>query len=244
MKIYNLPVAVEGNFAQLRQKHLFWKAMHSLLFEELRKKDSDYARYVHETKVKPFSFKVTEDNVLNIFGFEERFNGYLKQLFLEPVIGRVREESFTVKRVLHATTGGEISLLELLGEEGGNIKFNTLTPLSFKIGDIYLPLPVPQYIFQNLFNRWNALFSVKIPEGFLDEANKRVYLKKSKVETVSRTGLKGYYGFVGVFELGIERLAVNEQRYAIALAKFGHFAGIGVKTSMGFGMVNVNIKKS
>ncbi|MEA5573556.1 CRISPR system precrRNA processing endoribonuclease RAMP protein Cas6 [Calothrix sp. UHCC 0171] len=115
------------------------------------------------------------------------------------------------------------------------IDLRFLTPTSFKQAKNVQPFPLPELVFNGLLRRWNL---------FAPEA-----LKFPKIEwngMVSAYDLKTYaMKMEGGAEIGAEGLvkykfADSEQaRIATTLAQFASYAGVGRKTAMGMGQVEI-----
>lgn len=114
------------------------------------------------------------------------------------------------------------------------------TPTTFRQGDVDLPLPVPRLILSGLLAIWNASAPrpIKLDPDLFES---HVALGPARVRTTpSWDGRARIWGFVGRAQLRVKATAPQELGQALAvLSHFAFFAGVGRKTTHGFGLVRI-----
>lgn len=139
------------------------------------------------------------------------------------------------------------SIDELMALPGGNIDCNRfhirfISPSSFKVGGEYSLFPSVKHILGSISSRWGAAFAneeiedTKALEALEEGVRITGYTLKS-----SYFKLKGYSvaGFTGSITLSA-RLPVPMLLLLRGMLAFGTYSGIGVKTSLGMGGVQVS----
>ena len=131
-----------------------------------------------------------------------------------------------------------------------------LTPTAFKQGRGDLLFPLPRNVFARPFQVWQRFvpqFSdaperYLMPDDWLDWCASSVFATRHEIKTVKKNinRNKRFAGFVGKAWFSVqpqrdEPRAKTEQYsgYLNALAQFANFSGIGRKTTMGMGAVEV-----
>lgn len=156
----------------------------------------------------------------------------LESLFLRKL---GREVSFTGKKVFVVNNVEEL----LLSEVRGTMRLYLRTPTAFKSSGTYQLLPTQRLILQSLILKWNGCFANVCPiedegEGLEAMAAGLVY-HNVRLETqtypMKHTTIPGV---TGTLELE-NRLSGFHRQLAAALLKFGAYAGIGIKTTLGMG---------
>ncbi|MEP7284284.1 MAG: CRISPR-associated endoribonuclease Cas6 [Chloroflexota bacterium] len=109
---------------------------------------------------------------------------------------------------------------------------------------VFVPLPIPQQIFRSLRNRWNTFSPVSVPDEIYDFSGQHIAISHFdylRTQPVMLTKLfRGFTGTVA-FDFVLPKQATPQQMmlaYAILmLSEFAFYSGVGVKTTMGMGMV-------
>jgi len=114
-----------------------------------------------------------------------------------------------------------------------------MTPLAFKTGRENLPLPEPGRIFSSLTRRWGEFADtpLNLPEGAVDGVKLSRFTLRSELR---RLGRNSFVGALGELTLDMPR---EGQCELAALLRLAEFCGIGSKTAMGMGEVEI-IKNS
>jgi CRISPR-associated endoribonuclease Cas6 len=117
------------------------------------------------------------------------------------------------------------------------IRFNFVTPASFKSEGRYQIFPRVEWIIQNLVMRWDAFSPVlsladeETMAGIIRHVSIRRYNLRSAVFSLDGVKINGFSGWV---ELGIQG-PENLARIVGLLAAYGNYAGVGIKTTLGMG---------
>ena len=137
------------------------------------------------------------------------------------------------------TTFQELSSPYLLHKEKipRKIKLLFTSPTTFKSGNMHVPLPTPELIFNSLLDQWNAFAPIEFPEEVRRYANEclavsRYQLSSSAVKFKNR-GLR--IGGVGKMTLTTIHYDPYWMGIIQTLASFSLYAGVGVGTTMGLG---------
>jgi CRISPR-associated endoribonuclease Cas6 len=117
------------------------------------------------------------------------------------------------------------------------------SPTSFKrTGGYFTPLPQPELVFSSLLDRWNSFAPFRLPDSLYDLCHKDILILDANIQTETLTFARGHKGIVpGFIGKVTYRFScdVQERRYLQALADFARFSGVGVKTTVGMGQVQV-----
>lgn len=112
------------------------------------------------------------------------------------------------------------------------IKLVFATPTGFSFNRQTHVLPEARMVFGSLAKRWASCGGPSLPDLRADEA----VVVSLKVQTRKRT-LKRYVQY-GVTGYALYRVPEDVARWYHALALFAEYAGVGARTSQGFGRVN------
>jgi CRISPR-associated endoribonuclease Cas6 len=226
--------------------------VHALFFSSL---SEDLARELHRpSRLKPFSlwFKpyLTEekpvDRILLEVSFlkEDLFPRFLSGLITgeerEARIGEVKLKKLKKPRIAENRIVSYEELYENAAEEP-TIVMDFITPTTFKKGESDYPLPEPSLIFRSLIRKWVAFSDVRIDRDLREVVERQVQVSGAWIRTrkVELSKLGKIVGFTGRVVFFVNSEDPKVLRWLNALAKFGEFAGVGRKTTMGFGRVKV-----
>jgi CRISPR-associated endoribonuclease Cas6 len=117
-----------------------------------------------------------------------------------------------------------------------------LFPTSFRQGPGHSPLPVPYNVFHWPWRVWQQYAPpFGLPDDWLDWCAQNVFVVAHRIETVVAPITKGddFVGFVG--DVVFEALHGDAGRLGLlqALARLAPYCGIGHKTTMGMGAVEL-----
>lgn len=118
-----------------------------------------------------------------------------------------------------------------------HIALQFTSPTAFHSEERTQPLPLPELVFGNLLQRWNAFSPLAFPQELRRYAHECLAVQRFRIESravpYKENGLR--VGFVGE----VVFTALNFDRYWLgqlhALAAFSLFSGVGVQTSAGMG---------
>ena len=207
----------------------------------------EYAAYLHESRMHPYSQCLYESGG-KFFWNVNCLDEDSEKTFREALSGRTEiylKDKGAVANISQVGTL-EVSYEELAREfyedaAVANFSLTFLTPTAFKSRGRYVIYPDMRLIYQNLMLRYGEV--VDGGGGMDDDALS---------ELATNTHITGYSlhstgfhlegvkvpSFIGNLRFrifGTETMA----RYARLLLRFGEFAGIGIKTSMGMGAVKL-----
>ena len=174
----------------------------------------------------------------------------------------VRTE-LTVVRILSTPQSGEEwagcatfeEIYERASEEEKQFSFQFVTPTFFKRGggpaypDLIVPLPLPDLLFGSLLRNWNQFSPTSFVEAALLREVCAHHLEVTHHRIISQLARlvfqreEGNYrttvfsGFVGICSFRLVELHdLGIVKTLNALADFAFYAGVGAKTTMGFGV--------
>lgn len=224
--------------------------LHGFLIENI---DSEYAGYLHNNQLKPFSQFLYFDKKNKKYIWKINvLNKEAKEQLLIPLISNINDsiklknksmeisvENKTLSSSISYKKMSEDYYLNLESKKRNRITF--LTPVSFKSGGGYTIFFEVHNLYSNLLKKWNS-FATGI--SLEDDEVKDHLIKYTKVIGYNLKSTK--FGMEGVrinSFLGEVCLIVNGPdslvRIANLLFKFGEYSGLGVKTALGMGgMVN------
>jgi len=118
--------------------------------------------------------------------------------------------------------------------------FDFITPTTFKRGKKDYPLPDPKLIFKGLIRKWLFFSGKKIDTDLKKVIEEDIEIMGAWIRTKKVTLSGGKItGFTGRVVLHINNNNKDVLKWINTLARFSEFAGIGRKTTMGFGMVKL-----
>ncbi|MDO4492121.1 MAG: CRISPR-associated endoribonuclease Cas6 [Lachnospiraceae bacterium] len=220
-------------------------AMHGILMEYV---DPEYAGRLHENGRKPFHQYVTDMTehsftwtvcTLNQEAREQIIDRLMKQ---KSFLMKHKELELVVKGQRMQSTSYENLVQEYyFRKQPRDITLRFLTPTSFRQKGSYVFIPDVRLIFQSLMDKYDAFSretSVSSPE-VLEHLEQYAYIKKYRLNSVrfSLEGVKisGFLGECTIHINGPEPLC----NLANMLAAFGEYGGIGIKSALGMGAVQI-----
>lgn len=207
----------------------------------LEQVDEEYAEYAHRQENRCLSQYLSRDTwVINLFGEEagENFGAVLentKEIHLNGCVFSVADSSSILieKAEDILNRGRELSCRK------AELRF--LTPTSFRQAGRYAIYPEPGLLVQSLLMGWNQL----CPSFLLDDKDVESELKKGihivdySLRTarfkLKDTAIPGFWGWASVEA----RLPVVLLEIWNALLYFSQFSGLGIKTALGMGGLEV-----
>ena len=120
------------------------------------------------------------------------------------------------------------------------IDLRILTPISFKSQKKYVNYPDLHLFYSSLVNRFNALSdSTFLPEDIVDSLTENSEISRYDLRStafhVDGAKIRAFWGRLRVRVFGTPQLAA----LADMLFRFGEFSGIGIKTALGMGAIEV-----
>lgn len=211
--------------------------------------DPVYAGKLHESAFHPYSQFVEEgeDCVLwHVHALTDEAERELLAPLRDPSFTEIvlehRQETLAIKeRSAKSCSYEELIEGYYLGDCPRYIPFHIITPMAFKQAGKYCIFPSTRLIFQNLMMRFDACSSESsiFTQELLGEFETLTEIAQYRLRSV-RFSLEGviipsFAGDMTVRVNGPQQMA----NVAWMLAKFGEYAGIGIKTGIGMGAVEV-----
>ncbi len=194
-----------------------------------------------------FTFHPEEFYQLSLCGLSESQAKAISSLELSPSIEFLGAKFNVTNREDNITSYEELYTTLVANEPEPIRRFDLkfITPTAFAQGKASLPLPIPSSMFRSWLERWNDFAPVYLGSNeLIAYLNQAVILKHHKIQTRSLQLHKGYVsGFVGDISLQVfnsaDELLAN---IANLLVHYSEFAGTGMKTRLGMGQTNLQVK--
>jgi CRISPR-associated endoribonuclease Cas6 len=223
--------------------------MQGVLMEQL---DGLYAEKLHESGLKPYSQYVMGHDqktwVVNTLTREA-----YQEIILPLMDGAFREFDIE-KKEIHVNVGKKeletISQKELLDEFYVDefdryLDLEFLTPTAFKSVGKYVIIPEVRLIYQSLMNKYGAasddmdMYDEETLEQLVNNSTLVQYRLKSTFFPLEGVKVPAFKGELCIKTTGASTMA----KYARLLARFGEYSGIGIKTAIGMGALQVKIRE-
>ncbi len=226
--------------------------VHALFFSLL---SENLARELHKpSRLKPFCIwfrpffgeERTVDKIVVEISFlrEDLFPCFLSTFMLKES-GELRIGDVRLRKLKRPYISEEkiISYRRIYEEasEDKTIVMDFLTPTTFRKGKSDYPLPDPSLVFKSLIRKWVTFGDVRIDKNLRKVLERDIQVSGAWIRTkkVELSRLGKVVGFTGRVVFFVDSEDREVLRWINALAKFGEFAGVGRKTTMGFGKVKV-----
>lgn len=147
------------------------------------------------------------------------------------------EKSILVKGVLqqgHPWAGLSTYPRLFQGEVASDLSLQFVSPTFFKRKGAHYPLPEPALVFGSLLERFRA-YAPAAPPDTLCESLTRLTLRHTSIRPHPIEHGVRAVGFAGQATFHLSKAGEEELRWLGALWRFTFFAGVGAKTSLGFG---------
>ena len=213
--------------------------------------DFDYAQYLHENSIHPYSQYLYKDNSkqsyvwkISTLNQEAKVENIDKIKKIEQIYIKHNNVTLSVKsaNVIREVSYKEFAnkyVLDDKVQKKSVIKF--ITPTTFKSQGYYLNFPQIHNIYSNLLAKWN-MFSKEISLQDKDVLNHLInythisgYKLRSTKFQMESIKINSFLGEVCVLINGPLTLVA----IANLLFAYSEFSGIGAKTSMGMGGVKI-----
>lgn len=120
---------------------------------------------------------------------------------------------------------------------GRRVALDFYTPTTFKSGGMHVPVPLPNLVFGNLADRWNAFSPIVLSPEVRRFGEEMVAISRYKLESRSVAFKDGSQRVGGVGRVTYR--ALGGDRYWLGvmqmLADFAFYSGVGALTTVGFG---------
>ena len=220
---------------------------HGALMEQL---PEEVAAHLHAEELRPYHQSILftrERGAVWRFGvLDEGLYCLLWYIFSERAELELRQKGFSVAlgepRLLQETSEEALADAAFAGDEVlRSAACQFLTPTSFKRDGVYQMFPDTQLILQSLLGRWRR-FSEQVRLDEQDLAARLApacrissYRLQSAPFSLERHTICGFRGQLRLYFAGNEMV----RRLLRLLFSFAPFAGVGIKTALGMGAVDV-----
>lgn len=221
--------------------------LHGFLMEKL---DPDYVAWLHEQETNPYSMKVTHQREQTIWTLQLLTDEAIQQI-LPFVLELKRVELhglpvFGVQSITMQDLSSE-QLFEFFNENQDRSLFTVhfQSPTGFRSQGEYVLFPTMRLIFQSLMMKYARLLENRqdIEEETLDYLVEHSRITSYRLESsYFRVHGKKIPGFKGKLTFKITG-PTTLKAYANMLLKFGEYSGIGMKTSLGMGGLELEERK-
>ena len=212
----------------------------------MERANRSYAELLHQLPFNPYSQYVCKDRDGALLWKINALNAEAAEHVIEPVRKmnsfevRSRKETFEVVKTTTETINLK-SLLDSIYEPGeSKAKIQFITPTSFKSQGAYVFMPTARLMLQNLLMHYGQVYDQNKEAdeetvSFIDQHVRIVsYDLQSRYFAHVSGGDKKIPAFAGNLTL-----SMNGPTTVVGLVrmllKFGEYAGVGIKTSMGMG---------
>ena len=218
---------------------------HGVLMERL---PEAYAEYLHQSRLHPFSQHL-EKKQENWYWIICCLNETAVDIIIKNTLWNLRQ--FTIERQQQRVeilekAYTECTYKELMnqfyrGESGRYIQVQFRSPTAFKRQGQYLFYPDLKCMFQNLMNRYDAAVEEDVMrdqetlEQLCNNAKIIRYDLKSVCFSLEGVKIPAFMGNITIKMDGTQTMA----SFARMLFVFGTYAGIGIKTSLGMGSIQL-----
>ena len=208
--------------------------------------DAQYVGMLHQLSFNPYSQYCFLNGDGNIVWRVNALTDDAARQLIEPLrlLERVHLRSAGISFDLASSSLSSFDIKRLLDsiyEDGpAKVRMQFVTPTAFKSRGSYVIMPTPRLVFQNLLMHYGQAYegNKEIDCDTVDFIEQNVHvcsynLQSRYFDHVAPQG-KRIPAFVGSMTLSINGPA-SMAGLARMLLKFGEYAGIGIKTSMGMG---------
>ncbi len=224
--------------------------LHGVLMETIR---PEYAEKLHSKSINPFSQYIlprentldwiiavsseeAKNEIFDAFLNEKMKTVYLKHKKSTLEIIDKRTEYYPYKHLIKDTVFTDCSRI---------VTVSFLTPAAFKVSGRYQFFPTVEHIFKSLINRHDCISERTeiFSEDILDNINDYVEIVGYKLRStkfyLEGTAIPSFIGSITIRISGPKPFVnlIN------MLLKYGEYSGVGIKTGMGMGAINVKQKE-
>ena len=237
------------------------RLMHAAFFKILHEVSPELEHFVHEKmNIKPFTVSFL-DPIDELEIFEGRWNVRRGDKFFWRVTGlneEILHAALAVEEGSVIQAGNLILTVEsidslVISEEDfilnvkemapvAEIKFEFVTPVSFRIDDYDAPFPRPELIFASIADKWSqAQMPAEIDKKFIRELAENIRLTEwnGQCKRFYFAHDRGTLAFLGKFRYDLKNLGVDRKKVFMLLAKFAEYSGTGRLSGQGFGQTRV-----
>ncbi len=223
--------------------------MQGVLMERL---EEAYVERLHESGLKPYSQYVMGNDQ------KEWIVNTLTREAYQKIILPLLDEKFTgfdiEKKGVHVDIQKKeletISQRELLEEFYSDeydryLNLELLTPTAFKSAGKYVIMPDLRLIYQSLMNKYSAvsndmdMYDEETLEQLVNHSAIVQYRLKSTFFPLEGVKVPAFKGELCIKTTGASTMA----KYARLMARFGEYSGLGIKTAIGMGALQMKVRE-
>lgn len=225
------------------QPEVLGSCLQGVLMEHI---DTAYARLLHQLPFNPYSQYCSKDSDGNLVWHINALTDEAAAYIIEPMRTidsiTVRSRKLTLEPLKSTLETLDLKgLLDVIRQEGDRKqKVRFVTPTAFKSQGDYVFMPSVRHMFQNLLMHYSQVYegSKEVDADTVAYINQHVkitsYNLRSQYFAYASGEGKRIPAFIGTLTLSIGG-PVTMVGLVRMLLKFGEYAGVGVKTSMGMG---------
>ena len=221
-------------------------ALQGVLFEKI---SPAYADFLHKQSMHPYSqYAVKKDGkvywiiqTLSREAYHEIILPLMAEEFRSFYLEKINEEIEIRSKKIETIEKRQLLQEFYEAEVSDEQRLDFLTATSFRQNGKYMILPDLRLLFQNVMNRYSDS-SDKIDlwdEETLEQLTEQTFISRHQIRSVVYP-LEGVTvpGFIGNITIRV-RGQGTMKRYVRFLLRFAEYSGIGIKTSMGMGAVEM-----
>lgn len=218
----------------------------------MEKVPSAYAEFLHTQETNPYSLWVLNQAAVQLWVVNlltDEACEMIQQVLMNLEV--INLDSYSDLIVIEKMEVSHLSnqhLLELFSTECDQQTFSIhfLTPTSFKTAGEYAIFPTTRLLFQSLMQKYSRLFPDfnTFDEELLDYISEHSKITSYRLQTsyftIHQKKIPAFLGRVTIKIKGASTL----KAYIKMLLTFGEFSGVGIKTSMGMGGLEIEKRKT
>lgn len=128
--------------------------------------------------------------------------------------------------------------------EGPDLPLRFHSPTFFRRQGVHYPLPEPRLVLESLLRRLEGLTPLQAPPGVREALLERSTVRWFEGKTLRADAEVEAVGFVGRVVYHLPRATEEELTWLWALGRWAFYAGVGAKTSLGFGRAKVFLPRA
>ena len=239
-----------GSKDEQKIKYSYGSLFQGLMMEYL---DTDYAEYLHSQTLNPYSQFVYFDKKKQHYIWQiSTLTKDAKVNILDKLVEQIgssitlthNDLNFDVlsKNIINIQSYKELVDKVFLKENKKNIiKLNLLTPTTYKSNDEYQIFPSMRALYSSIYNKWNnfsdkiSLADEEVFEHIITHSYIIKYNLKSYRYNLEKISINSFVGNMEILLKGPKELITISN----LLLEFAQYCGLGAKTSMGMGGIEI-----
>ena len=224
---------------------------HGVLMERL---EPAYAAILHENGLKPFSQNIMMSggktiwtiNALNAEACEKIFKALSDTMGTEILLTHNNISLRISEKKKYRTSYQDLVNTWYFGEHSRLVNIRFHTPTAFKSAEQYVFYPDIGLIIKSLISKYDAfstsgsIWTDEVYEQLLGNIQIRSYKLRSISFHLESSWIPAFMGSIGIYIHGPQPL-VN---LVHLLLRFGEYSGVGIKTSLGMGAIEVTERRT